>query len=164
MIAHYGYFEDVSAVIDTCPLCNVSHGVCFSLDVDQPFDSQSVVWDQRSYCCLFIINPLIFLLQKIAVMHWSEPTSYNKSFELLCSWDFGLGANDLHIGTPFTKAGCLQWLSGHSVSCSRCSSWFLWGIHACRLVLPLHYHPLWHVTKRPGNKVGAYGWQAWSRI
>ena len=31
MIAHYGFFEDVSAVIDICHLCNVSHAVCFSL-------------------------------------------------------------------------------------------------------------------------------------
>ena len=31
MIAHYGYFEDVSAVIDVCLLCSVLHAVCFSL-------------------------------------------------------------------------------------------------------------------------------------
>ena len=33
-----------------------------------------------------------------------------------------------------------------------------------RWVLPLHHHPLQHVTKRLGNKVSAQGWQAWSRF
>ena len=27
----------------------------------------------------------------------------------------------------------------------------------CRWVLPLHHHPLWHVTKRLWNTVSAYG-------
>ena len=34
MTAHYGCFEDVSVVIDACPLCSVSHAVCLSFEVD----------------------------------------------------------------------------------------------------------------------------------
>ena len=83
MIANYGCFEDLSAVIDVCPLCSVSHVVCFSFEVDCSFGSQCVLGNQRGYCCLLFLTLLIFLLQKIAVMHWSEPKSYNKPFELL---------------------------------------------------------------------------------
>ena len=80
MIAHYGCFEDVSAVIDVCPICSVS---CLSFEVDHLFSGQSVLWNQRD-CCLSIVSQLF-----LAVMHWSEPKSYNKSNELLHSQDFG---------------------------------------------------------------------------
>ena len=83
MIANYGCFEDVSAVIDVCPLCNVFQAACLSLEVGHLFGSQFVLWDQRAIAC-----PL-FLNQKIAVMHWSKPKSYNKPLVLLCSRDFG---------------------------------------------------------------------------
>ena len=56
---------------------------------DYQFGGQSVVWDQRGYCCLLFLTPLIFLHQKIAVMHQSEPKSYKKPFELMCPQDFG---------------------------------------------------------------------------
>ena len=55
-----------------------------------------------------VSHSIDFLTWKIAVMHWLEPKSYNKPFELLHSWDFGLGTNDLVTGTPFAKAGSLQ--------------------------------------------------------
>ena len=60
----------------------------FRFEVDHPFSGQSVVWDQKGYCCPLFLTPLIFLLIKIAVMHWSEPKSYNKPYELLHSSDF----------------------------------------------------------------------------
>ena len=61
-----------------------------------------------------------------------------------------LGANDLVIGTPFDKAGCLHWPSGLVASCSMCRSWCLWGLqrffnHAstsidgCYLYIIIHY-------------------------
>ena len=88
MIAHYGCFEDVSAVIDVCPPCNVSHAACSSFEVDHLFSGHSVPWDQWVTVCLLFLTPL-FLTQNIAVIHWSEPKSYNKPFELLHSQDFG---------------------------------------------------------------------------
>ena len=83
MIAHYGCIEDGSAVIDACPLCSMLHAACLSFDIEHLFSGQSVLWDQEA-----IAYPL-FLNQKIAVMHWSDPKSYNKPFVLLHSWDFG---------------------------------------------------------------------------
>ena len=61
----------------------------FSFEVDHPFSGQSMLCDQWGYCCPLFLTPLIFLLIKIVVMHWSEPKSYNKLFELLCSQDSG---------------------------------------------------------------------------
>ena len=87
MIVHYGCFEDVSAVIDVCPLCSVSHAACLSFEVYHLYSGQSVLWDQRAIAC-----PL-FLNQEIAVMHWLEPKSYNKPFVLLHSQDFGLAGD-----------------------------------------------------------------------
>ena len=83
VIAHYGWFEDVSAVFDVCLLCSVSHAACLNFEVDCLFSGQSVLWDERTTVC-----PLS-LSQKIAVMHWSEPNSYNKPIVLLHSEDFG---------------------------------------------------------------------------
>ena len=68
-------------------VCHMLH--VFSFEVDYPFSGQSVLWDQRGSCCLLFLTPLIFLLRKIASMHWSESVSYNKPFELLCSQDLG---------------------------------------------------------------------------
>ena len=72
MIANYGCFEDVSVVIDVCTSCGVSCDNCLSFEMDHLFSGQSVLLDQRVTSCL------LFLTQKIAVMHWSEPKSYNK--------------------------------------------------------------------------------------
>ena len=82
MIAHHGYFKDVSVVIDAFPLCSLSHATFLRFEVDHLFSGQSVLWDKRANAC-----PL-FLNQKIVVMHWSEPKSYNKPFVLLYSHDF----------------------------------------------------------------------------
>ena len=88
MIGHYGCFEDESAVTDECPPCSVSLVACLNFEVDHIFDGQSVLWDQR--VITFIVSQsIVFSLRKIAFMHWSEPKSYNKPFELLCSLDFG---------------------------------------------------------------------------
>ena len=49
MIAHYGCFEDICAVIDACPLCGLSCAACaecLSFEVDCLFSGQSVLWDQ----------------------------------------------------------------------------------------------------------------------
>ena len=55
MIAHYGYFEDVSAVIGMSPLCSASHAACLSFEVYNLFSGQSVLWDQRvTTCSLFL--------------------------------------------------------------------------------------------------------------
>ena len=108
MIVHYGFLK-MKVQSLTCVLlvlCCVLY--VFSFEVDHPFSGQSVLWDQRGYCSPLFLTPLIFLLRKIAVMNWSEPKSYNKPFELMHSWDSGLGANDPDIGTPLAKAGCLQ--------------------------------------------------------
>ena len=83
MIAHDGCFEDVSAVIDTCPLCSVSCAECLSFEFDFLFSGHSVLWDQRAISCPLVLN------QKIVVMHWSELKSYNKPFVFLHSWEFG---------------------------------------------------------------------------
>ena len=72
----------------------------------------------------------LFLTQKIAVMHWSEPKSYNKPFELLCSHNFGFrhhGHDSCGVLWVFQPCLCI-----------------------CRWVLPPHHHPLWHVTKNWG--------------
>ena len=59
-------------------VCHVLHVLSF--EVNHLYSGQSVLWDQRGATAC----PL-FLNQKIAVMHWSEPKSYNKLFVLLCS-------------------------------------------------------------------------------
>ena len=70
MIAHYGCFEDVSAVIDIYPLCSVLHAACLSFEVDHLFSGQSVLLDQRATACSFF--PLhCFSIRKIVAMHWS---------------------------------------------------------------------------------------------
>ena len=82
-----GAFEDESAVIDMFPPCSVSHAACLSFEVDCLFSDQSVLWDKVT--AFIVSDSIVFSLRKIAVMHWSEPKSYNKPFELLHSWDFG---------------------------------------------------------------------------
>ena len=86
MIAHYGCFENVSAVIDACPLCSVMCATCSSFEVDCLFSGQSVLWDQRAIACPLVLN------QKIADMHWTEPKSCNKPFVLLHSQDFSFSS------------------------------------------------------------------------
>ena len=49
MILHYGYFEDVCAVIGMCPLCSVLHAACLSFEVDHLFSSQSAM-GSKGYC------------------------------------------------------------------------------------------------------------------
>ena len=63
MIGHYGCFENVSAVIDTCPPCSVLCAACLSFEVDNLFSGQSVLWDQMvtAFNC-FSLN--CFLTQK----------------------------------------------------------------------------------------------------
>ena len=56
--------------------------VCLSFEADYLFSGQSVLWDQMVTACS------LFLTQKIAVMHWSEPKPYKKPFELLCTQNF----------------------------------------------------------------------------
>ena len=57
---------------------------CVSLKLLIYSSGQSVLWDQRA-----IVYPLL-LNQQLAVIHWSEPKSYNKQFVLLHSKDFGI--------------------------------------------------------------------------
>ena len=63
---------------------------------------QFVLWDQRAIAYSLFLNP------KIAVRHWLDPKSYNELVCLLHSLDLALEANNLGIGTPFAKVGCLQ--------------------------------------------------------
>ena len=64
MVAHYGCFEDVSAVIDACPSCSVSCAGCLSFEVDLLCSSQSVPLDQ-SYCLFIVpVNPAISIIKK----------------------------------------------------------------------------------------------------
>ena len=72
---------------------------------------------QRGIACSLFLTPL-FLTQKIAVMHLSEPKSYNNHLSYCIPMLLALGANDLDIGTPFAKADCLQQLSSLLASCS----------------------------------------------
>ena len=109
----------------------------------------------------------LFLTQNIAVMHWSEPKSYNKLFELLHSQYFGFRGPMLQLQeillpkqVAYNNSLALQPpvpCAGHD-SCR-----VLWVLQPClpicRWVLSLHHHPLWHVMKRLGNKVVACGWQ-----
>ena len=76
--------EDVSTVIDACPPCSVLSAACLCFEVDHLFSGQSLLWDQRVTGCS------LFLTQKIVVMHWSEPKSYNKLFELFHSCNFDI--------------------------------------------------------------------------
>ena len=68
MIAHYGCFEDESAVIDTCPPCNVSHAACLSFEADHLYSCQPVLWDQR-VTTFIVSHSIVFSLRKIAVMY-----------------------------------------------------------------------------------------------
>ena len=63
MIAHYGCFEDESAVIDMGPPFSVSHVVCLSFEVDHLFSGQSVLWDQR-VITFIVAHSIVFLTQK----------------------------------------------------------------------------------------------------
>ena len=98
MVAHYWCFGDVGAVIDVCLPCSVSGATCFKtlklivylkviqyygIKVDHLFSGQSAPCIKGATAC-----PL-FLTQKIGIMHWSEPKSYKRQFELLHSWHFG---------------------------------------------------------------------------
>ena len=58
MIAHYGCFEDVSAVTDVCPPCSVLGAACLSFEVDHLYSGQSVLWDQRVTACSMFLTPL----------------------------------------------------------------------------------------------------------
>ena len=160
MIAHYWFFEDVGPVIDLYPLCSMLCAVCLAFEVDHPLGGQSVVWNQRGYYCLLFFTPLIFLLQKIAAMNWSEPKSY-KPFELLCSQDFGFRGQWSRYRNSFCQSRVAYNDSLTIQPPIQCTDHDSCGVFwayqpcfcACRWVLPLHHHPLWHVTKRLGNKV-----------
>ena len=58
MIAHYGCFEDVSAVIDACPPCSVLCAASLSFEVDHLLSGQSVPWDQKFTACSLFLTPL----------------------------------------------------------------------------------------------------------
>ena len=64
MITHYGCFEDVSAVIDMCPPCGVSHAACLSFEVDHLFSGQSVLLDSKGLCLLIVSQSIVFSLRK----------------------------------------------------------------------------------------------------
>ena len=68
MIVHYWFFEDVSAVIEACPLCIMLCTTCRSFEVDHLLSGQSVLWDQRA-----MAYPLSLNQKKIAAMYWSQP-------------------------------------------------------------------------------------------
>ena len=104
-IAHDGCFDDLSAVINMCSLYSMSAPCVKAWKLIIYSSGQLVLWDQRAIAYSLFLNP------KIAVMHWSEPKSFNELVFLSYSLDLGLGANDLPIETPFAKAGCLQWFS-----------------------------------------------------
>ena len=59
MIAHYGCFGDVSAVIDTCPPCSVSGAACLNFEGDYLISGQSVPWYQWVTACLLFLTPLL---------------------------------------------------------------------------------------------------------
>ena len=160
----------VIAVIDGCPLCSLPHVTFWSVSLKLIIYSsgQSVLLDQRLlsiHCCS---------IRKIAVMHRSEPKSYNKPFVLHCSWDFGFRGqwSRSRYRNSFWQSRLL------TMTLQPCSLLFnaqvmiLQGVMGfqpclciCRWVLPQHHHhPLWHVKKRPGKRVRAKGWQAWSRF
>ena len=104
-------------------------------------------------------------MQKIAVVHWSDPKSYNEPHVLIAiPWILALGANDPVIGTPFQQSRLLPVILPGLASLSfntqvMILSEFFWVLQPClcfcRWVLPLHNHTLWHVAMRLGNRVGA---------
>ena len=55
IFAHYGHFEDVSAVIVSLVVCHMLH--VLSIEVDCLFSGQSVTWDQRG---LLLVHYLSF--------------------------------------------------------------------------------------------------------
>ena len=63
MIAHYGCFEDVSAVFGVCPHCSVLCAACLSFEVDHSFSGSSVLWDQR-VTAFIVAHSIVFSLKK----------------------------------------------------------------------------------------------------
>ena len=72
MTAHDGCFDDLSVVIVACPfvVCFMPHLEALKLVIYS--SGQCVMWDQSAIVYSLFLNP------KIAVMHWSNPKSYNK--------------------------------------------------------------------------------------
>ena len=99
----------------------------------------------------------LFPNQKIPVMHWSEPRSHNKPCELSCSRDFGFKGKSPSYFQIVYNDSLAFWPLIQCVGHDSCRVLLVFQpcLHFCRWVLPLHHHPLWHVTKRLGYKVGA---------
>ena len=104
MIAHYGCFEDVSAVIDTCPPCSVSHAACLSFELDHLFSGQSVLWDQRVNA--LPLTPLFLTQKKLSCT--GQNLSLTTSHLSYCiPLILASVANDPDIGTPFAESRLL---------------------------------------------------------
>ena len=61
--------------MDACPLCSILGATCGCF---AHLSGQIVLWDQRT-----IAYPLCSSNQKMAVMHLSDPKSYNQPFVLI---------------------------------------------------------------------------------
>ena len=102
MIAHDGCFEDVSAVIDMCPLCIMLCAKCWSFEVYH----------------LLVINLCYGVKGLLLIYCFSIKNSCHalvrtyvlqQAIWAIAFPEFWLkGASDPIIGTPFAKAGCLH--------------------------------------------------------
>ena len=91
------YMPHVQVLIITCvPLKLITYS-----------SDQSVLWNQRA-----IAYPLCSSIQKLMSCTGQIQGLTMNSLCLLGPLDFGFRTNDLVMGTPFNKAGCLQWISG----------------------------------------------------
>ena len=161
MTAHYGCFEDESVVIDMCPPCSVSHATYLSFEVEHLFSGQSGILDLKVTACLLFLTPM-FSYSENSCHALVRTIVLQQTIWAIAFWGFVLYGPMIHIQElllprqvaysdtpafhpPIQYAGH----DSHGVLLV-----FLPSLHVSSWVLPLHHHPLWHVTKRPGNKVG----------
>ena len=96
----------VPVVVYHVPHVEVLIITCVSLKLIAYSSGQSVLWDQRA-----IAYPLSSSIQKCLSCTGQILGLTMSHMCLLHSLDFGLGANDQVIGTPFNEAGSIQHLS-----------------------------------------------------
>ena len=119
MIAHYGWFEDVNAVIEMCPPCCVLCTACKALKLIIYLVVS--LYSAINACSLFLI--LLFSQSENSCYALVRTEVLQQSTLNYCILGISaLGANDLDRGTHFAKAGCLQQLADLSASCSMCRS------------------------------------------
>ena len=153
MIAHYGCFEDVSAVIDVYPLHSVSCAACFKLWSWSSILVVNLCYGIKGSSCLSIFSH--------SLPCTGQSLSLTTSHLSYCiPGILALGTYDLVTGPSFPKQVAYSdslafqppiQCPGHE-SCG-----VLWVFQPClcicRWVLPLHHHPLWHVSKRMGIRL-----------